>query len=264
MRGRFENLIGRKFGRLTVVERASNGNRGEVRWKCVCDCGNSNVISRGNNLKGGTARSCGCLQRERAKEYNSTHGKYKTRIYNAWNSMKNRCYNQNHPNYKDYGGRGIVLCEEWKNDFMTFCSWAIENGYRDDLTIDRIDVNGIYEPSNCRWVTKTEQCYNKRDNQFVTYNGETLTITEWAEKLGINKKTLWGRLRRLNYDVDKAFSKNNLSEHKITYNGKTQSIVDWANEICINSRTLYTRLHKGWSIERALTTPVKKYNKKIT
>lgn len=123
------------------------------------------------------------------------HGKYGTRLFNIYNNIKYRCYNRNHHKYKIYGARGITMCDEWLHDFMTFYDWAVNNGYNESLTIDRIDVNGNYEPNNCRWVDMKTQQRNRRNNSLVTYRGETKTLSEWCELLGLNYKTVQSRLR---------------------------------------------------------------------
>lgn len=125
------------------------------------------------------------------------HGLKYTRIYQTWADMKRRCYNKNDKaHYPDYGARGIVVCDEWKNDFMAFYNWAIKNGYNDTLTIERVDVNGIYEPCNCKWATKEEQNRNKRTNRKISFCGKTLCVSEWARLTGIEKNTLKERLNR--------------------------------------------------------------------
>lgn len=125
-----------------------------------------------------------------------THGKHGTRIYSIFSDMKTRCYNKNYKKYKNYGGRGIKICDEWLNDFQSFYSWAMSNGYKDNLTIDRIDVNGNYEPSNCRWITIEEQQNNRRETIRVTYKNVTRTLSQWGEILNINRKTLWARYNK--------------------------------------------------------------------
>ena len=133
-----------------------------------------------------------------------THGKSKTRLYNIWSDMKRRCYNPKNKRYNRYGGRGISVCDEWKDDFQAFYDWAIYNDYAEDLTIDRIDVNGNYEPNNCRWITWKEQQRNTSRNRFITVNGVTRTMTEWAEITGIHRDVIKDRLNKLHWTEEEA------------------------------------------------------------
>lgn len=203
--GKLIDLTGRKFGRLTVLERAENTNDGYPKWKCVCDCGNE-VVVKGSNLRQGRSTSCGCYQKEYTIKRSITHGGCGTRLYRIWLAIKKRCYNENSANYNNYGGRGISMCEAWKNSFEPFHDWAVENGYSDDLSIDRVDVNGNYEPSNCRWATTEEQANNRTDNHRITYNGKTQTISRWAEELGFSHYTIRSRLNQLGWTVEEALS----------------------------------------------------------
>lgn len=200
--GRFQDLTGQKFGRLTVIERAENKGK-RTMWLCKCECGNVKVIPA-TNLKREEARSCGCLSRELAKERATKHGIKHKRLYNIWGGMKKRCYNEENEKYPIYGGRGIAVCEEWKDDFQAFYDWAMANGYSDSLTIDRIDNDGDYSPSNCRWATNKEQQNNKRNNHCITYNGKTQTVAKWAEELGMKSSTLYQRLTQYKWSVEKA------------------------------------------------------------
>ena len=171
----FENLIGRKFNRLTVIEQAemvvySNGRK-RTAWKCLCECGNSKVITS-QALKNGSIRSCGCLKAENNKKKWTKHGHCGERLYRVWCDIKKRCYNPKFHQYKDYGGRGIRVCDEWVENYSSFREFALANGYnefakRGDCTIDRIDVDGNYEPSNCRFVSMKVQNSNKRRNKNV-------------------------------------------------------------------------------------------------
>ena len=167
------DLEGQKFGRLTAIKKVGNSN-GHITWLCECECGKKTIV-QATMLKKGRTRSCGCLWVEAISDFNhserkkeiakiakTTHGKKGSRIYRIWCAMKSRCTNSNVPCYKYYGGRGITVCDEWKNDFMSFYNWAMSHGYAENLTIDRIDVDGNYEPSNCRWATMKEQNKNKR------------------------------------------------------------------------------------------------------
>lgn len=187
---KFVDLTGNRYGKLVALERAKNRGK-HTMWKCKCDCGNY-TITGANELKQGTTKSCGCLKFE---SRNSTHGLTKTRLYSIWSKMKDRCLNKNNPAYKWYGGRGITICQEWLDDFMDFYKWAIENGYKEGLSIDRIDVNGNYEPCNCRWITLEEQALNTRTTKFLTYKGETKTVSEWCDITGIKKTTMLNRIR---------------------------------------------------------------------
>ena len=188
---KYDNLEGMKFGRLTVLERDCDNGRKGTHWICKCDCGNYAIVTTGR-LKRGQSKSCGCINREK----HTKHGMIKTRMYNIWMSMKQRCADANCKSYKDYGGRGIKVCDEWVNDFQAFYDWAMANGYRDNLSIDRIDVNGDYEPDNCRWVTRKTQNNNSRKNRYYSYNGETHTIAEWSEIMGIGYSALYARIER--------------------------------------------------------------------
>lgn len=130
------------------------------------------------------------------------HGKKGTKLYNTWLHMKTRCYNKNYNRYDDYGGRGITICDEWINDFKAFYDWSMSNGYKDNLTIDRIDVNGNYEPDNCRWADRKTQANNRRNNVYLTYNGKTKTISQWSRELNIPENTIRSRYYRNKTDIE--------------------------------------------------------------
>lgn len=183
------------------------------------------------------------------------HGMTGTRIYKIWCKMKERCYNSHHNSYIYYGGRGITVCAEWLNNFQAFYDWAMANGYADNLTLDRIDSNGNYEPSNCRWATTAEQSNNKRNSQYITHNGKTQTKAQWAKEIGTDKTVIEKRLKVSKMSADEALTKPIRHPHKITYNGETKSLPQWAEHTGIKYKTLYKRIYiSGWNIERALTT----------
>ena len=195
------DLTGKRFGRLTVIKRVYREGSNLVYWLCKCDCGNKKEV-RADSLKNGSTQSCGCY----AKELATKHGLSHHPLYCIYNSMKERTTNKNIADYKYYGDRGIKVCKEWENDFMEFYNWAIDNGYKEGLSIDRIDVNGDYEPSNCRWATAKQQLNNRTFNHNITYKGETHTISEWSEKIGINRYTLYCRINTLHWPIEKAFT----------------------------------------------------------
>ena len=201
-----KDITGQRFGRLVAVRCVGRTNNGNAKWLCQCDCGNT-VIARAAGLKHRCYVSCGCSKTKRLFR----HGLADTRLDIIYRSMKQRCYDNNAENYYLYGGRGIRICDSWLKDKELFFQWAFQSGYSDSLSIDRIDVNGDYEPSNCRWVTAQTQSNNRRNNHYITRNGVTKTATEWAREFGINPATFFSRLhngwsveRALNTSVSKS------------------------------------------------------------
>lgn len=203
--GKLIDITGQKFGRLTALKRVKNDKQNCVCYLCKCDCGKE-VIVRSSSLKNGNTQSCGCLQKQTAiitsKNNFTKHNLSNHRIYRIYRGIKNRCYNKNEKAFINYGGRGILICEEWRNNFENFYNWAINNGYDDNLTIDRIDVNGDYCPENCRWANRIQQANNKSNNTKIKYNNEEHTLAEWARILGYSYSTMRHRYYR-NWDVEK-------------------------------------------------------------
>ena len=158
----------------------------------MCDCGKETIVYESN--LGKCTFSCGCLSRDKSKEHNSKHGQSRTRLFTIWSGMRHRCRNPKLREYPDYGGRGIKVCKEWDDSFEAFRDWAMSHGYTEELTLDRIDNDGNYEPSNCRWITMKEQQANKRNNVLLTYNGETHIAKEWARRTGLSYRLIMCRL----------------------------------------------------------------------
>lgn len=187
------DMVGMKIGRLTAISRAENTKQNKAQWLCKCDCGNTVVVSR-RHLKDYSTVSCGCYRSDLAKEQHTTHGMKSTRLYRIWSGMKDRCCNPKSKYWNRYGGRGITVCDEWKNFFENFMEWSFTNGYTDDLTIDRIDNSKGYYPDNCKWATMKEQENNRGNNHLIEYKGETHTISEWSEITGIDQRLISQRL----------------------------------------------------------------------
>lgn len=207
-----EDIIGKKYGEWTILGYAPKVNRMK-RVKCQCSCGK--ICERYfKHLKNGASKSCGHQNwKENCRQIGKRNLKYTnfnvadTRLYSTWKNMKRRCYDKSNTNFKYYGARGIKVCKEWENDFMNFYNWAISNGYQENLTIDRINVNGNYEPNNCRWATLTEQSNNRRDNKnskYLTYNGITKTVSQWCKEYNINYSTLSCRVNKLKWTHERA------------------------------------------------------------
>lgn len=245
--------LGQKFGRLTVTdfEHAKPPYRGWM-WVCRCDCGEMRTLVV-SDVKSGKTRSCGCLHdeacTERAIKFRHRVGDHK-RLYSIYNGIKKRCYATREPRYKDYGARGIRMCDEWLNPvngFDNFAEWSFSHNYNDDMTIDRINVDGNYEPENCRWIPLREQALNKRDTLRVTYQGQTIPLRELCDKRGVNYDTVHNRIYSLKWSVEKAIE---------TPSQQDGSLRSKCEEMGISYSTVRDRIFKlGWSEERALNTP---------
>lgn len=197
----YEKHIGERYGKLTIIKRLDS-EKGQ-RFLCKCDCGKyTRSLYSDLTRKDHPTRSCGCIR----KNGITCHNGKQFRIYRIYSAMKKRVFNPHHKQYKDYGGRGITICDEWLGDngFVNFRNWSFSNGYDDTLTIDRIDNDGNYEPNNCRWITRKEQNNNRRNTKHVTYNGETKTLTEWANIFNIDSINLYNRIFAKGWDIERA------------------------------------------------------------
>ena len=190
------DLTGKTFGKLTVIKEIDSLKHHTV-WLCRCQCGKETQVEV-SNLRNGNTQSCGCLRGERLGDRRRTHGmgsvERRERLYSIWAGMKYRCFNPKGKSFKDYGGRGISVCKQWLQ-FENFRDWALKTGYQDDLEIDRINNDGNYEPNNCRWATRSQNQSNRRNNRLITINGETKTLSQWAEDFGLSINTIVSRIR---------------------------------------------------------------------
>lgn len=211
-----KDLTGLKFGRLTVLGIDDKPGY-KTYWNCQCECGNVKSV-RSDSLQCGAIKSCGCLKAEydkinlahtqcketmRRRGYKSTG----TRLYNIWSGIKKRCLNERDASYDRYGGRGITVCDEWKNSFEAFHDWALSHGYADDLTIDRIDNSGDYCPENCRWATTETQCRNRRSNIIIKIGNSSRTLKEWCEIFDVDYQNANARYHRNGFvSIDDLFN----------------------------------------------------------
>lgn len=253
------DISGMRFFRLVAIERDDSKNDGHhIFWKCKCDCGNE-IVVRKDSLLSGHAKSCGCyLSERRIDGHLKTHGQSKTRLYHTWIGMRRRCYNESDEAYPSYGGRGIKACEDWKNDFQSFASWAYLTGYdesksRSEQSIDRIDVNGNYEPSNCRWADCETQNYNRRDTRKIVIDGEEKTLKDIEKEYGVSMSTLRSRYKKYKsgeYTINDLTSKEKLCKPRknntfIEVDGITKRLCDWERETGIGRKTIMNRYKRG-------------------
>lgn len=201
------DLLGKRFGRLTAVEPIGPDRYKQIVWRCVCDCGTETFVTA-SHLNRGAVRSCGCLRRDTTRANKTIHGHRYERLYGIWKNMNKRCHLESDIRYDNYGRRGIYVCDDWRDNYDAFKNWSYENGYADNLSIDRIDNDDGYSPENCRWTDRFTQANNTRRSRHVTYNGVTHSISEWSRLLGIHKATLRDRIKRGDMrDFEKYFGK---------------------------------------------------------
>lgn len=253
--GKKIDITGQRFGRLVAIKQ-DGFYKGRAYWLFRCDCGNEKVIPS-KDVRNGKVSSCGCLRKELLSKRETTHGLSKTRIYRIWKGIKRRCSKDTVKHWEDYGGRGISMCDEWKEDFMSFYKWSMNNGYKECLSIDRIDVNGNYEPSNCRWATQKQQSRNKRGTIRVLYRDELMPLMDACEKIGISEDVVLSRMKR-GASGEEALLKpvkktSHMKPYQIRFNGKTNTISGWAREVGVDRKTISYRLSHGWTIEETLT-----------
>lgn len=265
--GNVLDLTGRKYGRLSVIRYSHNNEHNLRMWLCRCKCGRE-VTRYSGELNSGKAKSCGCLNSERARQFclgRKTHGMSKTPTFQCWASMLARCYSEKETSYKNYGARGISVCDSWR---MGFANFLTDMGERPSRThsIERIDNNGNYEPGNCRWATPAEQARNRRSNIWITYLGETKCANDWARLLGMERTLIESRFHK-GWPPEKIFfaekwhgntakARDNKANRIITIDGISRCLEEWIEITGIPRSTVRSRLYKhGWSVERAITTP---------
>lgn len=205
------DITGNRYNNLVVIKRLENARGGVAVWECLCDCGNTTIV-RGANLKSGAVKSCGC--RRKTAKPSLKHNMSKTRLYREWAAIKSRCYNTKLKSYKNYGARGIKVCDAWLNSFENFSTWALNNGYADDLTIERKDTNKDYCPENCTWVPFNEQQRNRTICYSIEYNGIVKNLTDWCEELGVSYKRVHNRMNKLGWTFERAISEPVHSEKR--------------------------------------------------
>lgn len=242
-----------RFGKLTVLKRAENTKSGKAQWLCQCDCGKCTVVPT-YRLTMGETKSCGC---KRYESHNRIHGMTKTDIHNKWLQIKQRCLDKNYKAYQNYGAVGITICDEWKNDFVAFMNWSYQHGYKEGLSLDRIDNEKGYCPENCRWVTWKDQCNNRKNNINVTYQGKTQTLKQWCDELNLNYQLIYSRIKNTGLTFQEAIT-SKIPEETNHYPPINKAMIESNG---LKYKTVWMRINVyGWSVEKALTTPVK--NKK--
>lgn len=271
----FKDLTGKVFGDLTVLRHHGyykfNGGRTPT-WVCKCKCGKETIV-RGDYLKNGHTRSCGCARAENS----ITHGESKTKLYEVWSGIKTRCTNTNIKAANNYVNKGVYMYKEWFDDYTVFRNWALANGYDpnakydkpgDKLSVERIDVNGPYTPENCKFIVLSQQNDNKTTTKRYNYNGEMLMVKEIAKKINLPITTINSRLAR-NWSMDKIIAtakkrETGLNNTQYVINGVSHNVYDWSKIYNIDPGVVRSRLHQGWNIEKALTEPVKAATNTIT
>lgn len=257
---RFVDLTGQKFGQWSVIKKGEpllESGRPRNRWVCRCACGTERLV-RSNSLRGGISISCGCSRMDDIAVHGhtrgATHGRGPTAEYTTWINLIGRCEDKKRKQYKDYGGRGIKVCKRWRKSFQAFID---DMGPRPSRfhSIDRINNDGNYEPSNCRWETRAQQGKNQRTNKWIEHGGRKMILADWSKETGIHQKTLSLRLKS-GWPIDVALftpSKKN-TPRILELDGIKMSQAEWSRKTGIKQITICARLRKGWSVRKALTT----------
>lgn len=260
--GKFKNIVGQKFGKLLILtDNERKNNTSNLYCRCLCDCGNEKLIRKSCILNGNT-KSCGCLAKDAHKNRESYHGDSDTTEYTTYTCMKYRCYNPKNHAYKDYGGRGITVCDRWmgKNGYKNFIS---DMGYKNnpELTLERIDNEKGYSPENCIWATRKAQATNRRTTTKYKYLGKELTLNEWSKSTGIHKSTLYYRVIMLKWSIKKAIETPIFKPKTFLYKNNMLTLREIAIEENIDFNLLSTRvLTLNWNLNRAIETPNRRKN----
>lgn len=245
------DISGQKFNRWTVLGFSHTSKRRMAFWECVCECGTERVVD-GQSLRNGKSKSCGCWNLEVRSTEDGKTVEHRAE-YDVYRFMIRRCYEPKNKSYPGYGGRGITVCQRWRDSFQNFLE---DMGPRPDrgYQLDRIDNNGNYCKENCRWTTKLVQANNTRTNKLIEYKGETKTLAEWARQYGLTHHALQTRLSKYQWPIEKALTtKQRPRLDEITYQGKTQTLIEWAKELGIHERTLRHRLKSGLTLDQAFS-----------
>jgi len=259
-------IIGQTISLLTILKEVETPPNATRKVFCRCVCGIEKEMGY-ESLRMRKTKSCGCLKRNYLGDAKRTHGLSNTLLYQKWGGIKDRCFNSNAPNYKYYGGRGISICKDWETDYTAFHKWAMDNGYQKGLTIERIDFNGNYEPSNCKWATWKEQQNNTSRTRFVKYKGQTKSLMLWCEELDLEYGTIKARLK-LGWSIEKQLETKSsrsikITNRPVTVEGETKNFKEMCKKYNIATSTVFNRINKGMSIQKAFLTPArpKKKNK---
>lgn len=245
----FKNLEGQTFGRLTVISYAGKSTSKRCLWRCRCKCGNETVLLSAS-LGEGRTQSCGCLTRQRTVERNTIHNLTGSAEHNVWMAMLRRCSDSKQRCFSSYGGRGITVCDRWKDSFQNFLEDMGERPSKHH-SIEREDNDGHYCPENCVWALPDKQSRNTRRTRMLTHDGKTMCLSDWAKEAGISKVTLSDRLKA-GWSVSKALQKKVTKARLLTCGGKRQSVPEWSKELSLSPFTIYSRLQSGCSDEDAL------------